>query len=154
MEALRNRVPDPMHARTAATLLEMQHQQQIQIQNGTSGSPLYDHSEHSFQQKQIREDEYTSPVPMSGSAHPSGTRAELPFPPPQMFESPSAVSYGGSGLTRKRGDFELNIERNVDFVAKGLISLADEELYFRTFFQGCASFSVLRSDNLKERGLN
>jgi hypothetical protein len=143
MEALRNRVPDPIHASTAVTLLELQHQQQNQIQNGTSGSPMYEHIERRFQQSQIREDEYTSPVSMSVSSHPSGTRTEIPYPRPQIYESPSAISYGGFGLKRKRGDFELNIERSVDVVAKGLISLADAELYFRTFFQGCVSFSVL-----------
>lgn len=136
-----------MHASTAVTLLELQHQQQNQIQNGTSGSPVYEHIEHGFQQPQIRENEYTSPVSMSASSHPSGTRTEVPYSRPQMFESPSALSYGGSGLKRKRGDFELNIERSVDVVAKGLISLADAELYFRTFFQGCVSFSVLNIDN-------
>jgi hypothetical protein len=147
MEALRNRVPDPMHASTAVTLLELQHQQQNQIQNGTSGSPVYEPIEHQFQQPQIREDEYTSPASMSVSSHPSGTRSEVPYPRPQMFESPSAVSYGGSDLKRKRGHFELNIERSVDVVAKGLISLADAELYFRTFFQGCVSLSILNLVN-------
>lgn len=143
MEALRNRVPDPIHASTAVTLLELQHQQQNEIQNGTSGSPVYEHIGNQFQQPQIREDEYTSPVSMSVGSHPSGMRNEVPYPRAQMYESPSAVSYGGSGLKRKRGDFELNIERSVDVVAKGLISLADAELYFRTFFKGCVSFSVL-----------
>lgn len=147
MEALRNRVPDPIHASTAVTLLELQHQQQNQIQNGTSGSPVYEHNEHRFQQSQIREDEYTSPVSMSVSSHPSGPRTEVLYPRPQMYESPSAISYGGFGLKGKRGDFELNIERSVDVVAKGLISLADAELYFRTFFQGCVGFSVLNLDN-------
>jgi hypothetical protein len=54
-------------------------------------------------------------------------------------ESPGTISYGSSSLKRKRGDFELNLERTVDVVAKGLISLADAEVYFRTFFQGCVS---------------
>jgi hypothetical protein len=40
---------------------------------------------------------------------------------------------------RKRGDFELNVERSVDVVGKGLISLSDAEVYFRTFFRGCVS---------------
>ncbi|PMD17786.1 hypothetical protein NA56DRAFT_578416, partial [Hyaloscypha hepaticicola] len=158
MEALRNRVPDPINASTAVTLLELQHQQQNEIQNRTSGSPVYKHIGNQFQQPQIREDEYTSPVSMSVSSHPSGTRTEVPYPRAQMYESPSAVSYGGSGLKRKRGDFELNIERSVDVVAKGLISLADAELYFRTFFKGCDKYVPVFDprydtfDSVRERG--
>jgi hypothetical protein len=143
MEALRNRVPDPIHASTAVTLLELQHQQQSLIQNESSGSPAYENIEQQFQQPQIREDEYTSPVSMSVSSHPPGTRTDVPFPQSQMYnQSPSAISYSSSRLKRKRGDFELNVERSVDVVAKGLISLADADIYFRTFFQGCVSLST------------
>jgi hypothetical protein len=44
-----------------------------------------------------------------------------------------------SSTKRKRGDFELNVEGSVDVVAKGLVSLADAEVYFGAFFQGCVS---------------
>jgi hypothetical protein len=44
-----------------------------------------------------------------------------------------------AGLKRKRGDFEVNVERGIDVVGKGLISHEDAGVYFRAFFQGCVS---------------
>lgn len=129
MEALRNRVPD---TNTAAALLELQRRQ---AQNGSSTSPTYSH-----QFQQIRENDFASPVSMSVSSHPSQTQAEVTFSQP-FIESPRA-SYGVSSLKRKRGDFELNVERSVDVVSKGLISLEDAGVYFRAFFQGCVSHSL------------
>lgn len=91
---------------------------------------------------------------MSVSTHslPSQSQAEVPFSQPQVYnESPgTANSHDVSSLKRKRGDFVLNVERSVDVVAKGLISLADAEVYFRTFFQGCVScFLLLTIDQVK-----
>jgi hypothetical protein len=131
MEVLRTRVPDTT---TAVALLELQHQQQAQT--GTSASPTYSH-----QFQQIRENDFASPVSMSVSSHPSQTQAEVAF----FGESPQARSqtgYGAPSLKRKRGDFELNVERGVDVVSKGLVSVEDAGVYFRAFFQGCVSHSL------------
>jgi hypothetical protein len=137
MEALSNRVPDTIHTNTAVTLLELQHQQQVQ--NGSSGSPLY---EDRYHQQQIRENDYTSPVSMSVGSHPSHTQQELALSQQQLYnESPSTVGYDSS-VKRKRRDFELNVERSVDVVNKGLISLSNAEVYFKTFFQGCVSLRL------------
>jgi len=143
MEALRNRVPDAIHANTAVTLLELQHQQQTQVQNGNHTSPTYSHQ---FREQQLRENDYTSPVSMSVSthSHPSQRQPETAFSQPQIFSQSPRTEYGISSLKRKRGDFELNVERSMDVVAKGLISLADAEVYFGAFFQGCVSLTLLR----------
>ena len=45
-------------------------------------------------------------------------------------------------VKKKRGDFELNAEAGLDVVSSGLISLEDAGVYFRTFFQGCVSFTL------------
>ena len=136
MEALRNRVPDTT---TAVTLLELQRES---AQNNNQASPAYSHQ---FQHQQIRENDYTSPVSMSVSthSHPSQpqTHPEVNVPFPQPFIQSPAGEYGIPSLKRKRGDFELNVERSVDVVSRGLISLSDAEVYFGTFFQGCVSFS-------------
>lgn len=51
------------------------------------------------------------------------------------LQSPSTSYRNGAGLVkRKRGDIELNVEVGLDIVSKGLISLEDAGLYFRTFF--------------------
>lgn len=136
MEALRNRVPDAVHTTTAVTLLELQHQQQNQ--SGRKTSPAYSHQ---FQQQQLGENECTSPVSMSVSthSHPSQPQPENAFAQTQMYNQSPGTEYGLASLNRKRGGFELNVERSVDVVAKGLISLADAEVYFGAFFQGCVS---------------
>jgi hypothetical protein len=123
MEALRNRVPDTT---TAVALLE------LQARDGSSGSPAYS------QFQQMRESDFASPVSMSIGSHPSRTQADVAFSQ-QFLESPRAA-YGMASLKRKRGDFELNVERSVDVVDKGLISHEDAGVYFRAFFQGCVSF--------------
>ncbi len=79
---------------------------------------------------------------MSVSAHPSGTQAEAAFSH-QFLESPRAA-YGVSFSKRKRGDFEMNLERSVDVVEKGLISRDDASIYFSAFFQGCVSLLIAK----------
>jgi hypothetical protein len=129
IEVLRNRVPD---TNTAVTLLEFQNQQ---VQNSNSTPPTYSH-----QFQQIRENDLASPVSMGVGSHPSRTQAEVTFSQP-FIESPRA-SYGVSSLKKKRGDFEFNVERSVDVVSKGLVSLEDAGVYFRAFFKGCVSYSL------------
>jgi TolA-binding protein len=135
MEALRNRVPDTT---TAATLLELQHQVNQRSQSENRSSQTYSHQ---FQRQQLRENEYTSPVSMSVSthSHPSQPHPETAFSQPHLFSQSPRTEYDISALKRKRGGFELNVEGSVDVVAKGLISLADAQMYFGAFFQGCVS---------------
>jgi len=146
MEALRNRVPDTT---TAVTLLELQHQVNQRSQFENRGSPTYSHQ---LQQQPLRENDYTSPVSMSVSTHsqPSQPQLENAFSQVQTFDDSPRTEYGLASSKRKRGDFELNAERSVDVVAKGLISLSDAEIYFGTFFQGCVSSAPLIFG--KERG--
>ena len=136
MEALRNRVPDTT---TAVTLLELQHQVNQRAQMENQASPTYSHQ---FQQQQLRENDYTSPVSMSvvsTHSNPSQSQPENAFSQAQTFNQSPRTEYGLNPLKRKRGDFELNVERSVDVVAKGLISLPDAKVYFGAFFQGCVS---------------
>ncbi|KAE9362899.1 hypothetical protein N431DRAFT_424290 [Stipitochalara longipes BDJ] len=136
MEALRNRVPDTT---TAVTLLELQHQVNQRTQMENRASPTYPHH---FQQQQLGGNDYTSPVSMSVSthSHPSQPQPENAFSQAQTFQQSPRTEYGLNSLKRKRGDFELNAERSVDVVAKGLISLSDAEVYFGAFFHGCDKY--------------
>jgi hypothetical protein len=133
MEALRNRVPDTT---TAATLLELQHQVNQPGQSENRASRTYSNQ---FQQQQLRENEYTSPVSMSVSthSHPSQPHLETAFSQPHLFSQSPRTEYDISTLKSKRAGFELNVEGSVDVVAKGLVSLADAQMYFGAFFQGC-----------------
>jgi hypothetical protein len=135
MEALRNRVPDTT---TAATLLELQHQVD---QRGQSENRAPQSYSQQFQQQQLRENEYTSPVSMSVSthSHPSQPHPETTFSQPHLFSQSPMTEYDITTLKRKRAGFELNVEGSVDVVAKGLISLADAQMYFGAFFQGCVN---------------
>jgi len=135
MEALRNRVPETT---TAVTLLELQHQVGQRSQIGNRSSPTYSHQ---FQQQPPIENDYTSPVSMSVSTHShrSQRQPRNAFSQVQTFDQSPRTEYGLATLKRKRGDFELNTERSIDVVAKGLISLSDAQVYFAAFFQGCVS---------------
>ena len=138
MEMLRNRVPDTT---SAAALLEHQH-----TQNGSghgSGSPGY------LQQyrDQGQQGESASPVSnlsmsISGDNQRPQSQNDNQYSM-RYLDSPS-TSYGtGAGVVKKkRGDFELNAETGSDVVSSGLISIEDAGVYFRTFFQGCVSFTL------------
>jgi hypothetical protein len=137
MEMLRNRVPDTT---TAVALLQLQHQHPQSGNAHGTGSPGY--SQQYQVQRQQRES--ASPVSnlsmsVSGNTQRSQLQNDIRYPRGYV-ESPS-TSYGNrAGLVRrKRGDFELNVEVGLDVVSKGLISLEDAGVYFRTFYQGCVS---------------
>lgn len=127
MEVLSSRVPD---ASIAATLLQLQHPQN---HVPDSNSPAY-----LQQSQQMREDEFPSPATTSSSNYGS-RKTEAQFLQP-FTESPDLCS-STSTLKKKRGDFELNVQKSLDVVSKGLVSLEEAHAYFGAFFQGCVSFS-------------
>ena len=135
MEMLRNWVPNTT---TAVALLELQHQHPQNGNGHGTGSP----SDSQQYQGQGQQRESASPVSnLSISMSGNNQRSQYLR---GYLESPS-TSYGNeAGLVkRKRGDIELNVEVGLDIVIKGLISLDDAGVYFRTFFQGCVSLLFL-----------
>jgi hypothetical protein len=142
MDMLRNRIPDTT---TAVALLESQHQHAQNGNGNETGSPGYSQQ----YQRQGQQREFASPVSnlsisMSGNNQHSQPQNDIPYS--RGYSESSSTSYGnGAGwLKKKRGDFELNVEVMLDVVSKGLISHEDASVYFRTFFQGCVSFTLLK----------
>jgi len=113
-------------------LLELQQQQQQQQQNPSMNDDTRIYS-HPFQQ-------VCSPVSQTSGIQGDGSEflprissQPLPFKPAENV-------HPHVGTKRRRGDFEINIEENLDVVNKGLISYTEAELYFETFFKGCVGF--------------
>lgn len=148
MEILRNRVPDTT---SAVAMLQLQHQPAQSGNGHGTGSPVY------LQQYQGQGQQKESTSPMSNLSMAMSGDNQHPQPQNDIrylrgyLESPS-TSYGNRAdlVKRNRGDFELIAGAGLDVVSRSLISLKDASVYFRTFFQGCVSFTLFEVE-VRER---
>jgi hypothetical protein len=117
IEMLNNRLQSDTS--TAVALLQLQHPQQNTI------SPIG-----------YSQDDRTSSVNMNSNLI-SGTpeNVRYMYPPSRQENVPL------SPAKRKRGDFEITNDGHLDVVGKGLLSYNGAMSYFRTFFEGCVSYT-------------
>lgn len=137
MKALQRRGPDTS---TAAALLQLQ---DPRFESSASPSSAYN------QYRQGTIDAMSPDSSQSLNRLPPIQNYNAHFPNLQ-YHSPQSQDQShyapAPPLKRKRGNFELHVEKQIDVVGRGLIQEADAALYFQTFFRGCVSIAHHKVD--------